>query len=110
MPIAYSHVIVTLDLADPTHPVEVSQLPTDTTFFPHWLAADPGSDRLVVTEQGDGLPRIMMLHLDRSTGRLSWDDRFKEADSTAHGLSFSRADWPNGITGPAMPHAALFVP
>ena len=110
MPIAYSHVIVTLDLADPSHPVEVSRLPTDTTFFPHWLAADPGSDRLVVTEQGDGLPRIMMLRLDRSTGRLSWDERFKEADSTAHGLSFSRAGWPNGITGSAMPHAALFVP
>jgi hypothetical protein len=110
MPVAYSHVIVTLDLADPSHPVEVSRLPTDTTFFPHWLAADPGSDRLVVTEQGDGLPRIMMLRLDRRNGRLSWDERFKEADSTAHGLSFARAGWPNGITGPAMPHAALFVP
>lgn len=110
MPIAYSHVVVTLDLADPSHPVEVSRLPTDTTFFPHWLAADPGSDRLVVTEQGDGLPRVMMLHLDRSTGRLSWDELFKEADSTAHGVSFTRAGWPNGVTGPAMPHAALFVP
>lgn len=110
MPIAYSHLIVTLDLADPLHPVEVSQLPTDTTFFPHWLAADPGSDRLVVTEQGDGLPRVMMIRLDRSTGRLSWDTGFKEADSTRYGVSFSRTSWPSNITGPAMPHAALFVP
>ena len=111
MPIAYAHVIVTLDLADPLHPKEVSALPTDSTFFPHWLAADPGSDRLVVTEQGDGEPRVLMARLDRATGRLSWDDHFRERDSTRLGVSFNRAEWPGGaIHGMAMPHGALFVP
>ncbi len=110
MPIAYAHTLVTLDVSDPAHPVEVSALPTDSTFFPHWIAADPGSNRLVVTEQGDGAPRILMIELDPATGRLSWDERFREADSTARGLSFSRARWPNGVTGHAMPHGALFVP
>jgi len=111
MPIAYAHLIVTLDLADPLHPKEVSALPTDSTFFPHWLAADPGSDRLVVTEQGDGEPRVLMARLDRVTGRLSWDQRFRERDSTRLGVSFNRAEWPGGaIRGMAMPHGALFVP
>ena len=110
MPVAYAHTIVTLDISDPAHPKEVFQLPTDSTFFPHWLAADPGSDRLVVTEQGDGPPRVMMARLDPSTGRLSWDERFREADSLRLGVSFNRARWPNGLTGSAMPHAALFVP
>jgi len=110
MPIAYAHTIVTLDISDPAHPVEVSAFPTDSTFFPHWIAADPGSDRLVLTEQGDGPPRVLMVRLDPSSGRLSWDERFQEADSTARGLSFARARWPNGLTGHAMPHGALFIP
>jgi hypothetical protein len=110
MPIAYAHTIVTLDLSDPAKPVEVAAFPFDSTFYPHWIAADPGSDRLVVTEQGDGPPRVMMLRLDRATGKLSWDAGFQEADSTARGVSFSRARWPNGVTGHAMPHGALFVP
>jgi hypothetical protein len=110
MPIAYAHTIVTLDISDPAHPVEVAAFPTDTTFFPHWVAADLGSDRLVLTEQGDGPPRVLMVRLDRATGRLSWDERFRDADSTARGVSFSRARWPNGVTGHAMPHGALFVP
>jgi hypothetical protein len=110
MPIAYAHTIVTLDVSDPAHPMEVSAFPTDSSFFPHWVAADPGSDRLVVSEQGDGPPRILMVRLDPATGRLSWDERFQEADSTARGVSFSRARWPNGLTGHAMPHGALFVP
>lgn len=110
MPIAYAHTIVTLDISDPAHPVEVAAFPTDSTFFPHWIAADPGSDRLVVTEQGDGPPRVLMVRLDPATGRLSWDERFRDADSTGRGVSFSRARWSNGLTGHAIPHGALFVP
>jgi hypothetical protein len=109
MPIAYSHQLVTLDLSDPAHPKEVSQLLTDSTFFPHWLSPDPGSDRLIVTEQGDGPPRLLMARLDRASGQLSWDARFRD-DSSRPGISFDRARWPNGLHGMAMPHAALFVP
>jgi hypothetical protein len=109
MPIAYSHQLVTLDLSDPAHPKEVSRLPTDSTFFPHWLSPDPGSDRLIVTEQGDGPPRLLMARLDPASGQLSWDARFRD-DSSRPGVSFDRARWPNGLSGMAMPHAALFVP
>jgi len=110
MPIAYSHLLVTLDVSDPAHPKEVSRLPTDSTFFPHWLSADPSTDRLVLTEQGDGPPRVLMARLDRTTGRLSWDPDFKDAGASRPGISFDRTRWPNGLAGMAMPHAALFVP
>lgn len=110
LPIAYAHRYSTINIADPAHPREVASLVTDSTFFPHWAAVDPGSNRLVVTDQGDGLPVLRILRLDRSTGRLSWDATFKDAGATAPGLSYHRASWPNGVTGMAMPHGAVFVP
>ena len=110
MPIAYAHRYATIDISDPARPREVASFPTDTTFFPHWAAADPGSDRLVFTDQGDGPPKVMVAHLDRATGRLTWDERFRDAGSLSPGVSYHRAHWPNGLTGMLMPHGALFVP
>lgn len=110
MPIAYAHRYVTLDISNPDHPVEVSSFPTDTSFYPHWIAADPNSDRVVVTDQGDGPGMVKIMHLDRSTGRLSWDEKFRDAGGIKPGVSYRRASWPNGVKGMAMPHGALFVP
>ena len=110
MPIAYAHRFATIDISDPAHPKEVASFPTDSTFFPHWAAADPGSDRLVFTDQGDGLPMVKLAHFDRSTGLLSWDTAFKDPGATSPGVSYHRASWPNGVKGMAMPHGALFVP
>ena len=107
MPIAYSHVIVTLDLSDPTKPTQVSELRTDTTFLPHWSSADPGSDRVVIVGQDDGEPRVLMARLDRTTGRLTWDERFR-SDPASRGVSFARPDWPHGSAAGAMPHGAVF--
>ncbi len=110
MPIAYAHRYATIDISDPAHPTEVGSFSTDTTFFPHWAAADPGSDRLVFTDQGDGPPKVVVAHFDRATGRLTWDERFRDAGSPIPGVSYHRARWPNGLTGMLMPHGALFVP
>jgi hypothetical protein len=110
MPIAYAHRFATIDISDPSHPKEVASLPTDSTFFPHWASPDPGSDRLVFSDQGDGPPRLLMAHFDRATGRLSWDERFRDPGSRTFGVSYNRASWPNGVKGMAMPHGALFVP
>jgi hypothetical protein len=110
MPIAYGHTIVSMDIRDPARPQVVSELNTDSTFFPHWLSADPASDRVVVTEQGDGPGRVMMLRLDRQTGKLSWDEKFRDQGATTNGIDFTKRTWPKGISGAAMPHAALFVP
>lgn len=109
MPIAYDHRIVSLDLADPSHPLEVSALRTDSTFLPHWAAVDPGSDRIVIVGQDDG-EGVLMARLDRVTGRLSWDEGFREANSARRGVSFDRHVWPHGTVTAAMPHAALFGP
>ncbi len=110
MPIAYAHRFATIDISDPAQPKEVASFPTDSTFFPHWASADPGSDRLVFTDQGDGPPMVKVAHFDRTTGRLSWDEKFKDAGATAPGVSYHRARWPNGVLGMAMPHGAVFVP
>lgn len=109
VPIAFAHRIVSLDLANPSKPVEVSALETDSTTFPHWSSADPLSDRLVITEQGNGEPRVMIVRLDAATGRLSWDERFRDAGSTRPGMSFARSRWPHGSVGPVMPHGAVFA-
>jgi hypothetical protein len=109
MPIAYAHRYATLDISDPEHPREVASFKTDSTFFPHWIAADPLSDRVVVTDQGDGPPMVMIAHLDRATGRLRWDEKFRDAGSAKPGVSYRRDSWPNGLKGMAMPHGALFV-
>jgi hypothetical protein len=109
MPIAYAHRYATIDIADPNHPREVSSFPTDSTFFPHWASVDPGTDRIVVTDQGDGAPMVKIMHLDRSTGRLSWDERFRDQGAASPGVSYHRASFPNGVKGMAMPHGAVFV-
>jgi len=110
VPIAYDHSIVSLDLTEPSHPVEVSALRTDSTFLPHWSALDPGSNRIAIVGQDDGEARVLMVQLDPATGRLSWDDQFRDADSVPRGISFSRQGWPHGTVAAAMPHAALFGP
>ncbi len=110
MPMAYQHRVAVLDVSHPDHPREVFSLATDSTFFPHWSSADPQSDRIVVSEQGDGLPRVMIARLDPNTGRLTWDERFRDAGSASPGLDFGRPTWPDGAAGAAMPHAAIFVP
>jgi hypothetical protein len=110
MPIAYAHRYATIDISDPAHLREVASFPTDTTFFPHWASSDPNSDRLVFTGQGDGAAKVAVAHFDRATGRLTWDNRFRDPGSAGPGVSYHRAHWPNGLNGMLMPHGALFVP
>src|SRR5690349_7017477 len=90
VPVAYGRAIVSLDVSDPAHPVEVSTLRTDSTFLPHWLSADPGSDRIVVNSADDGESRVLIAHLDRATGQLTWDDRFHDAGSSRPGVTITR--------------------
>lgn len=110
MPIAYAHRFATIDISDPAHPKEVASFPTDSTFFPHWISADPRSDRVVFSDQGDGVPMVKLAHLDKATGLLTWDESFRDPGAKKPGVSYHRAIWPNGVKGMAMPHGALFVP
>jgi hypothetical protein len=110
MPIVYQHRVVVLDVSNPSHPKEVSSLATDTTFFPHWSSSDPKSDRIVITEQGDGAPRVLIARLDPHTGVLRWDERFRDSGAMTPGLDFEKVEGPAGVVAAAMPHASVFVP
>jgi hypothetical protein len=115
MPITRAHRYATLDISDPSHPVEVSSLDMDSTFYPHWINSEPGSNRVVATirekaNNVEGAPMVFVGYLDRSTGKLTWDERFRDAGATSPGVSFKRDSWPNGVKGMVIPHAALFVP
>src|SRR5215203_1529749 len=109
MPIAYAHRFATLDISNPAAPKEVASFATDSTFFPHWAALDPGSDRVVFSDQGDRPPRVMIGRFNPTTGALTLDHRFADPNSSSLGISYHRELWPNGLKGMLMPHGALFV-
>ena len=46
------HAIVSLDLHDSEHPHEVSRILLPPDEYLHWLALEPGGDRLVITGYG----------------------------------------------------------
>ncbi len=109
MPVAYGHKFVTLDISNPSNPVERASIAVDTTFFPHWLSGDPASNRIVATDQGDGIPRLMVGTLDQATGKITWDEKFRDAGSNRAGVSLENVNWPNGVKGKVMAHGALFI-
>jgi hypothetical protein len=101
--------VVALDVSDPAAPVEVSRLDLGGRSFPHWLALDAGSNRIVVADRGDGEERLYVARIDPETGALSLDERFRDPGSDRPGVSFERAEWPHGPTGAARPHGSVFV-
>ena len=107
MSVGALNLLIALDISDPAHPKEVSRLAADSTFRPHWQAADPGSNRIIVGAENGGENRMLMARIDPATGTLSWDESFRGADGQL-GVSFVREDWPHGKTGEAFGHAALF--
>jgi hypothetical protein len=110
VPAAFARAIVSLDVADPAHPVEVSRLRTDSTFYPHWLSADPASDRIVVGSADGGEPRVLIARVNPSTGLLGWDDRFRDRGSSRRGVNLDRPELRHGSEVHVMGHAALFGP
>ena len=105
-----AHAIVAIDVSNPGEPVVVSRLELGSRSFPHWLALDEGSSRIVIADRGDGEERIFVARFDAGTGALSLDDRFRDPGSDRPGVSFERADWPHGDTGAARPHGSVFGP
>ncbi len=108
LPVMFSRTILTLDISDPAVPREVSRYDTPNDFLPHWSAADPKANRIVVTPDGnESTFSVAIFHVDRETGSLELDRRFG-GEKPPLGLSFELTHWPHGSTGPADPHAALF--
>ncbi len=110
MPVGRAHALVTLDISDPAHPREVARFDTAPDFNPHWLAADPASSRIVGGAELGGEQGMLILDLDRATGRLSPAAGIVAADGRPGYVNLAVEDWPHGASGPAWGHAALFLP
>ena len=107
LPVMFSRTILTIDISTPSELREVSRFETPEKFLPHWTAADPLANRIVVTPDADSEFSVAIFNIDPASGKLELDDRFRSGNSSI-GVSFGRDDWPHGKTGPADPHAALF--
>lgn len=92
------HAIVSLDVRDPEHPHEVSRILLPPDEYPHWLALEPGGDRLAITGLGALDTRVRFATIDRRTGKLTLEPQT---------IDFTRA-WPDGWKGSAIPHGAVF--
>lgn len=104
--LGHTPIVVVLDVSDPDHPREVSRLRLLDGDVPHWLAASEDGRRVVITGF-NGLERRLLLALfDPATGVLQVDERFGAGGLA--GVSFDRADWPHGASGPAIPHGSVF--
>jgi hypothetical protein len=51
--------------------------------------------------------RLYLVKLDRSTGVLTMDDAFHDANGKP-GFDFSNRTWPHGWTGTGQPHGVVF--
>lgn len=107
MPVGRSREFLVLDVADPRRPRVASRLASDSSFTPHWVAREPGTGRLVATSEGPD-PRVSLLHFDSTSGRLSWDERFRERPGGPRGVGFADRAWPGGARVTARPHGAVF--
>jgi len=104
-----SHALVTLDVSNPAKPVEVSRLTTGDKDKPHWISLEPNGDRIVLSGGNGTLEsRMQIVKIDKKTGKLSWDEAFRENGSKERGISFDRQKWPHGKNGRAIPHGAVF--
>jgi hypothetical protein len=92
------HAIVSLDLRDPEHPREVGRILLPPDEYPHWLALEPGGDRMVITGYGALATKVRFATIDRRTGGLTLQPS---------SIDFTRA-WPDGWQGSAVPHGAVF--
>jgi hypothetical protein len=92
------HAIVSLDMHDPEHPREVGRILLPPDEYPHWLALEPGGNRLVITGYGALGTRVRFATIDRRTGKLTLQPVT---------IDFTRS-WPDGWQGSAIPHGAVF--
>ena len=92
------HALASLDLRDPEHPHEVSRILLPPDEYPHWVALEPGGDRLVITGYGALSTRVRFATIDRHTGGLTLQPAV---------IDLTRA-WPDGWHGSAVPHGAVF--
>jgi hypothetical protein len=101
------HALVSMDLADPEGPREVSRIRFDPGTSPHWLSPDSTGRRLVINSGEGGDHRVYLIDFDPATGALRLDERFRDPGSDRPGVSLDGKAWPHGFQGDAFPHGAV---
>ena len=100
--------VVSLDIADPAAPREVSRATFAAGDVPHWIAIAPDHRRVVVTGYEGMKYRVAMARFDPATGQLAVDERFREEDASDPGFRMDNKRWPHGGTAKGIPHGAVF--
>jgi len=118
--------VVALDVSDPWKPKAVSSVSlgdrsaataSERVGGPNALAMSADGARVAVSDYTmdvpgfvlDGDRRVHLLRVDTATGRLHVDEAFRDEVTGEEGVSFERASWPHGETGPARPAGLLFL-
>jgi hypothetical protein len=100
--------VVSLDIRDPSAPKEVSRLTLAPEDVPHWIAISPDRRRVVITGFEALQHRALIARFDPSTGRLTMDERFREAGASEPGFRMDNKTWPHGGNAKGIPHGAVF--
>lgn len=110
MPVAWSQMVVVLDVADPAAPREVSRLMLPEDFNAHWAAKDPGSNRIVLGAEMGKERGVYLLTYDPATGTLAVDGSINAGSRRPGYIDLDHQAWPHGPSGSAWAHSALFLP
>jgi hypothetical protein len=110
MPVAWSQMVVVLDIADPSAPREIARLMMPADFNAHWAAKDPGSNRIVIGAETEREKGVFVLLHNRATGELAFDTSVGTGASPPGYIDLSRQRWAHGESGSARAHSALFLP
>ncbi len=109
-PVPKLHALVALDISDPEHPRQLSSVIVgNNDEEPHWIAIDPTGTRIVLNSAGAGTgDRLFIINLDRTTGSLSLDERFRDPGAKEPGVTMRGKEWIPGFHGTAVPHGTVF--
>ena len=101
--------LVVLDISDPYHPVQVSELVLGEGVYPHWISGELGGNRIALTGTGKWMDgRVLVLNLDPDSGKLTIVEDLRTPGASRPGLDMTREEWPHGKTGVAVPHGVVF--
>jgi hypothetical protein len=100
--------VVSLDIADPAKPREVSRVSLGADDVPHWISLEPNGRRVVVTGYRAMKSRVNIMIFDPSTGQLTLDEAFRDAGASTAGVRMDNKTWPHGGSAAGIPHGAVF--
>ncbi|MEP6781112.1 MAG: hypothetical protein ABJC26_14550, partial [Gemmatimonadaceae bacterium] len=104
---AYS-AVVSLDIANPAAPREVSRAALNSTDVPHWIAIEPNHQRVVVAGYATMQNKVVLMNFNQATGALSIDTNFRDENAKEPGFHMNNMTWPHGGKYAGIPHGSVF--